>query len=371
MRLCILKPNHNAYSETFIDRQIRLLQPVKVIYEGWYPSIEDSGRSFLPFPFHLLAFRGVFRNLAPALYHTWYTRQLMRYFRKNRIDLVLANYGPMGVRVMDACQAAGIPLVVHFHGFDAHHHDTLLKFGKAYRRLFTLSDALIAVSGDMKTSLLELGAKEEKIWFNPYAVDARLFSQSNPAEADPVFVFVGRFAPKKDPLLLLRSFQVVLKEIPEARLLLIGEGSLLPPARLLAEELGIAKRVEFAGRKTPEEVAAALGRARAFVQHSLTAPDGDKEGTPNTILEASSSGLPVISTTHAGIKEAVIHGETGFLVEEGDWAAMADYMIRLGKDSLLAKQMGEAGRKHILSAYNLERQKNTFEKIFKTTIPTA
>lgn len=368
MRICILKPNHHAYSETFIDRQIRLLQPVKVVYEGWYPTLEeDSGRSFLPFPFHIRLFRGIFRNLFPAFYHTWYTRQLKKYFHKNKIDCVLANYGPMGVSVMDACHAAGIPLVVHFHGFDAHHRDTLRKFGAAYKSLFELSHALIAVSGDMKTSLVELGADEKKIWFNPYAVDAALFSESHPAEADPVFIFVGRFAPKKNPLLLIRSFRKVLVKVPEARLVLIGEGSLLEPARALAEELKMADRIEFAGRKSPSEVASALRHARAFVQHSLTAPDGDKEGTPNTILEASSSGLPVISTAHAGIKEAVIHGKTGFLVGEGQWEEMAEYMIRLAENPLLAQELGTAGRTHIQAAYNSERQADTFKKIFETT----
>lgn len=372
MRICILKPNQNAYSETFIDRQIRLLQPVKVLYEGWYPTIEeDSERSFLPFPFYILFFRGLFRNLLPALYSSWYTRQLEKYFRKNNIDLVLANYGPMGVSVMDACRAAGILLVVHFHGFDAHHNATLLKFRKLYPRLFEFSAALIVVSGDMKSSLLALGADEKKVWFNPYAVDAGLFRQSNPAEADPVFIFVGRFAPKKNPLLLVRSFQKLVQEVPEARLILIGEGSLLEAARALAEELNIADSIEFAGRKSPSEVAAALGRARAFVQHSLTAPDGDKEGTPNTILEASSSGLPVISTVHAGIKEAVVHGETGFLVEEGDWEEMARHMIRLAQNPLLAQQMGEAGRKHMLANYNSEKQAGTFKKIFETIVQST
>jgi len=366
MRLCILKPNHKAYSETFIDRQIRLLQPVKVLYEGWYPTLEeDSGRSFLPFPFYIRFFRGTFRNLAPALYHTWYTRQLEKYFRKNKIEGVLANYGPMGVSVMEACRAAGIPLVVHFHGFDAHHYDTLLKFRAAYSRLFTAASALIAVSGDMKASLLELGADESKVWLNPYAVDAGLFRQGNPAETGPVFVFVGRFTAKKNPLLLLRSFQRVLQEAADARLILIGDGGLLEPARALAKELHISERVAFQGKKSPAEVAEALQHARAYVQHSLTAEDGDMEGTPNTILEASSSGLPVISTAHAGIKEAVIHGETGFLVAEGDWEEMASYMIRLAQDPLLARQMGEAGRRHMLANYSTERQTATFRKIFQ------
>ncbi len=365
MRLCILQPNHNVYSETFIARQIGLLKPVKVLHEGWYPSVDgETGRSFLSFPFQFLFFRGTFRNLLPRLYHAFYGRQFKKYLLKNRIDLVLANYGPMGVSVHDACRAAGIPLVVHFHGFDAYHSPTLEKFRAAYTEMFAYASALIVVSGDMREALLKLGAPEDKVVYNPYAVDTEVFHAANPAQAGPVFIFAGRFTPKKEPSLLIRAFQKVVEEVPEARLVLIGDGSLLAPARALALELGVADRVEFTGSKTHTEVAAALGEARAFVQHSLTARDGDKEGTPNTILEASSRALPVVSTVHAGIKEAVVHGKTGFLVEEGDWQGMARQMVRLARDPELAQQMGEAGRQHILRHYNAKRQQNTFYQIF-------
>ncbi len=90
--------------------------------------------------------------------------------------------------------------------------------------------------------------------------------------------------------------------------------------------------------------------------HSVTPETGEKEGTPLSILEAGAAGLPVVSTFHAGIPEAVIHNQTGFLTEEYDIAKMAEYMIELAKKPDLAQQMGEVGRDHIKNTYNLNRQ---------------
>src|SRR5690606_38663847 len=96
----------------------------------------------------------------------------------------------------------------------------------------------------------------------------------------------------------------------------------------------------------------------AFVQHSMTAPDGDIEGMPVAILEAASSGLPVVSTYHAGIPEAVLHGQTGFLVEEVDVDGMAAYMVKLATDPLLARNLGLAARKHMEQDYTQQVQMN-------------
>lgn len=367
MRICLLKPNKGEYSETFIARQVNLLDPAVVLYDGWYPTLsQPSDKSFLPFPFNLKIFRGSFRNLFPNIYHTYYTKKFSRFLREQKIDLVLANYGPMGVSVMDACKLAKTPLVVHFHGFDAHHHPTLIKYENAYRKMFKEGVSTICVSVDMKKKLETLGAKN--IYLNPYAIDSELFSQANPKSADKVFVFVGRFTAKKNPMLLVKSMAKVIAEVPDAKLIMIGDGTLYTKTKELTQGLGLEKSIEFWGSKDPADVSTALKSVRAFVQHSLTAEDGDMEGTPNTILEASSSALPVISTFHAGIKEAVIHEETGFLVNEGDWETMADYMILLARDPELATSMGLNGRKHIIKNYSVEGQVNTLKKVFEAAV---
>ena len=92
-----------------------------------------------------------------------------------------------------------------------------------------------------------------------------------------------------------------------------------------------------------------------FVQHSVQPSYGDAEGTPNTILEASAAGLPVVSTKHAGIPQAVVHDETGFLVEEYDVRGMTKAIITLYNDKSQCKRLGVAGRKHIKTNYNIDR----------------
>ena len=74
-----------------------------------------------------------------------------------------------------------------------------------------------------------------------------------------------------------------------------------------AKRLGIDQYVEFSGSMAPADIADAMRRARAFVQHSLRAPDGDEEGCPVSIMEAQLSGLPVVATFHAGIPDVVLH----------------------------------------------------------------
>jgi Glycosyl transferases group 1 len=103
--------------------------------------------------------------------------------------------------------------------------------------------------------------------------------------------------------------------------------------------------VTFLGEQPHDVVAAELRGARAFVQHSITAVDGDSEGLPNSVLEASATGIPVVSTRHAGIPEIVVDGTTGYLVDEHDVPAMVTQMERLLGDPALAATLGRAGRR--------------------------
>jgi glycosyltransferase involved in cell wall biosynthesis len=111
-----------------------------------------------------------------------------------------------------------------------------------------------------------------------------------------------------------------------------------------------------------------MQKARAFVQHSVTAHDGDAEGTPNAVLEAGASGLPVVATRHAGIKDSVIEMKTGLLVDEGDIDGMAQHMIRLAKDSALAASLGKAARERILTEYSMDKSIQNLWAIIDSTL---
>ena len=135
--------------------------------------------------------------------------------------------------------------------------------------------------------------------------------------------------------------------------------------------LGLSGAVELQGVRSQAEVATAMQHARAFVQHSITTHDGDSEGTPVAVLEAGASGLPVVSTQHAGIKDAVIHEKTGFLVEEGDIDGMAEQMTRLAKDPQLAAELGTAGREWVSSEYSMVISINRLWSFIEATLPTT
>lgn len=355
--ICIVSPNKNAYSETFIQAHIKHLPAhVEVLYGDWFPrySASDDKPIFSPWARRIGAvLERVLRNGKAMAYME--RESLRRFLKSKGIVAVLAEYGPTGSHIADVCSKAGVPLIVHFHGFDAYDEPTLAKYGGAYRHMFDIAEAIIAVSRDMEQQLLSLGAPREKLFYNPYGVDTDLFSGADPASVPPVFIAVGRFVDKKAPHLTLLAFREVASRFNEARLVMIGDGELWEACKQMAKALGIAEKVHFLGPRPSEDVAAWMRKSRAFVQHSVRASYGDSEGTPVAILEAGASGLPVVATRHAGIKDVVIDGETGFLVEEGDVDSMAKCMCKLAENSLLAKKLGDAGRRRVCSEFTLER----------------
>jgi len=149
---------------------------------------------------------------------------------------------------------------------------------------------------------------------------------------------------------------------------MIGDGPLWGTCQRLAEQLEITDRVSFLGVREHAEVAARMQSARAFVQHSITALSGDSEGTPVAVLEAQASGLPVVSTRHAGIPDVVLEGQTGFLVDEGDVDGMAQAMIRLAQDPNLAQSMGAAGRARVEAEFSMDRSIANLWQIIETAI---
>ena len=111
-----------------------------------------------------------------------------------------------------------------------------------------------------------------------------------------------------------------------------------------------------------------MQQARAFVQHSVTTSYGDSEGTPVAILEASASGLPIVSTEHGGIVDAVLHNETGFLVPECDVDGMAHFMLQLALNPNLAQKLGQAARQHMQSNFSMERTIQLLWQILSTAM---
>jgi len=296
------------------------------------------------------------------------TKYLSKYLIKNRIQAVLAEYGPTGAAVMDACRMANVPLIVHFHGYDAHRKDITSSYKHLYRQMFGQASAIVVVSSKMNKQLIELGAPPEKIYYNVYGVETDRFKATDPGKNPPRFLAVGRFVDKKAPYLTILAFKELLNHFSSARLVMVGDGPLLETCTQISKALNIRNSIEFTGPLKHDKVAMLMQKSRAFVQHSVTSGSGDSEGTPVSLLEACASGLPIISTRHAGIKDIIIENEFGFLVDESDIQQMAKHMITLAQQPELALSLGKNARNHILKHLTMEKSINNLWKIISDQI---
>lgn len=363
-RLCVVTPYLPTVSETFIRGHVERLPAKTLLVHGWPPSVGDAPVLSWPTRVGYKIQKRLSRNGATD--ET--TAAYMAAFREFRADCVMAEYGPTGVDVLDACTKCDVPLVVHFHGYDASQRDVLANYSESYRAMFRQAAAIVVVSRDMQRKLIALGASAEKVHYNPCGIDCREFAGAEPQNATPVLLAVGRFVEKKGPQFTLRAFARAREQATAARLRMIGDGPLLDECRSLIDQLKISSAVDLLGAQPPSVVQQEMRSARAFVQHSIEASNGDCEGTPVGIMEAGATGLAVIATRHAGIKDVIVEDETGFLCDERDVDRMAEHMLRMINDPALAGEMGRAAHARIEQHFSQEQSDARLWEIIATSI---
>lgn len=155
----------------------------------------------------------------------------------------------------------------------------------------------------------------------------------------------------------LQACHEVKRKIPEVRFLLIGDGPLRRELEGLAAALSLEKDVLFLGSR--QDIPELLALMDVAVLPSL------EEGFPNAVLEAMAAGKPVVATRVGGIPEAVIHGETGLLVQPKDPQALADAILALLDDPQLAEEMGRAGQERVKKEFSLDRMIREMEGLYE------
>jgi colanic acid/amylovoran biosynthesis glycosyltransferase len=360
--ICVVLPSPIGYSETFLKAHVDNLSTAVNYLQDYPIDIDDV--------FPKQRYSRWTEQLVHRLRICWHRYAVnpikkiyvRNFLRRRKVDVVLAEYGMTAIGAASVCKQLNIPLVVHFHGYDAYLTEVLNRHERAYRKVFKYANAIIAVSKHMRDQLIALGAPAEKIFYNPYGVNIDKYKRA--MLTSPVQVIsVGRFVEKKAPYLTILAFKKVLDRLPEARLVMIGTGPLHDVCCKLIKALNIEDAVELKGALDHDDVAALLQQSTVFVQHSLVPASGDTEGTPVAILEASAAGLPVVSTKHAGIADVVIHGKTGFLVDEGDIELMSEYIYKLLNNPELAREMGQNGWEYISATFSMERSISQLREI--------
>jgi glycosyltransferase involved in cell wall biosynthesis len=176
------------------------------------------------------------------------------------------------------------------------------------------------------------------------------------ADGEFAVTTVGRLEPPKGHEVLLRAAPRILAAAPAARFVLVGEGSLGPALRRLADALGVAHAVRFVGVRS--DVRSVLAVSDLCLIPSL------REGFSVTMLEAMSVGAPIVATDVGGNAEAIVSGESGLVVPPGDPAAIAAAAVTLLLDREAARALGAAARRRFEAHFTLERMIAETERLY-------
>lgn len=286
--------------------------------------------------------------------------------RALRPALLHAHFGRGGALALPIARALNIPLVVTFHGGDAtkeRHYRRRLLPPVYQRRLAALTREaalFVCVSGFVRDRLLARGFPAEKLTVIHQGVElAAAPATPAAAAAPPDILFVGRFVEKKGAARLIEAARILRGRGSAPPITMIGDGPLA--ARLREQASGLAG-LTFPGWLSNDEVRRRMRSGAIVCIPSLTAAGGDAEGLPTVIFEAMAEGAALVASRHAGIAEAVEHGENGLLVPEGDPAALADALEQLIRQPELRRRLGRAARRTASERFDAVRQSRRLEE---------
>jgi colanic acid/amylovoran biosynthesis glycosyltransferase len=368
-----------APTETFIGNQIVSLKefsPIVLTHhrkDGHSYPIKEivCVKDLLPRPWGILdkTMYGMFRSATAKA-----VDMLANYALERNAKLLHFHYLVDGRFFLPLKRKTGLPGIVSGYGYDVSLFPKLYAgCGKYYLRpLFDVMDWFLAMSQDMKRDLVDLGCPEGKIIVHYFGTDTRRFAYPERKYRDGEKVTIlacGTLEIKKAQHLILQALRLMEEQKMinrRFRVEFVGDGPMLPLLQRQVAEYGWMDRVTFCGRIPHHEdrLIKAYQEADIFSLPSITVKS-DKEGIPGTIVEAMASGLPVVSSYHAGIPEIIESGKEGILVREGDIEAMAQAFAGLINDVSLRKELGQAAAKRATTELDLHQGTARLEAIYR------
>lgn len=303
-------------------------------------------------------------------------REIIRELRPHILHTHTAKAGAIARAAALVSGAARPPILVHtFHGHVLKGYFDPVRtafFKKVERSLARVTDALVAVSPEVRDELVAAGiAPREK--FSVIRLGIPLEERLGDATADldyrrlygiseSAFVvgWVGRMTDVKDTDAVLEIVRAARDRGLEAVLVMVGDGPDRVRLEQLAHDIGIARSTFFVGYQP--EVAGYYRLFDAFLLPSVN------EGTPVSAIEALASGTPVVATRVGGVPDVVRDGEDGFLFEPGDTDGAAERLALLASDATLRSALGASGRERVLRRYSVSRLVEDVDRLYRSLL---
>ena len=310
------------------------------------------------------------RSLGYRALHSWDSiRRVLRFsdwLRDQQIRIVELHSPEAQFLGCWAARRAGVPVIVSGRrnlGYNYNWKSRLQNriTNGTVDRFLANSQVVIQRIGDIET--IDRGRFD--LIYN--GVDLERFDRDSEKEVTDEFANACREAvmvsvaanlrPVKNLKMFLRAAHQVVEARDDVRFALLGAGPEEADLRQLVGELGISQHVLFPGAKVP--VAPYLRRS------AIGCLSSDSEGFSNALVEYMAAGLPVVATDVGGAREAVVEGDTGYLVAAGDYQAMARQILKLVRDPSLREKLGAHGRANVESDFNLDRQMTAYHTLYE------
>ena len=306
------------------------------------------------------------RHEPPIVYRGEYG-VLNRLLSRRNADLMHVYFGHTGVHLLPFIKRWPKPVVVSFHGMDIMPREDKPGYLDNLKDLLKTIPLVMARSHSLKERMLELGCPEEKFRLNRTGIpldNFPLIDRQAPSDGGWHFVQACRLVEKKGLDVALKAFARFSADRPRARFTIAGEGPLRKELDGLVDELGLGEKVTFAGFLGENALRELYHSAHIFVHPSQITADQNQEGIPNSMLEAMSTGLPVVATHHGGIPEAVDDGVAGLLSAERDVDGLLDHMEKLASDPGLWSEMGRRASADMHENFEQSAQVRKLEGVY-------
>lgn len=283
--------------------------------------------------------------------------QPAEFVKKNNVSLLHAHHGQLGILLLPFKEKTNLPLVTSIRGRDATLANQPVGYLENMKMLFDQGEEFYPVCQYLAERILAWGCPPEKIKVLYGGVDLDQYPYSKPVSSGSHHILsVGRLVEKKGHHLLMKAFQKIKMKFPDATLTIIGRGELQHELTSLATQLNLGESFQLLQHLPKDQVREYMKKADVFCAASLEATNGDVEGIPNTLKEAMALGVPVLSTTHAGIPELITHQKEGILVRENH----VDELVE-GLDFMLTRQdlwesFTLAARRKVEQSFDLKKQ---------------
>jgi colanic acid/amylovoran biosynthesis glycosyltransferase len=297
---------------------------------------------------------GVLRSVAPFLDQKPYDIVHCQFGTLGHLGLLLKETGLVRGKLVTSFRGYDISYYINAHG------------SQVYRLLFRKGDLFLCVSEFIRKKIVRLGCDPQKAVVHRSGVEVSDLRLSGPrSKGNTRIVTIGRLVEKKGIEYGIRAVAQILKRRRDIEYNVAGAGPLTNRLQRLIDELYAGDSIKLLGWKTQAEIGDLLRTSDILLAPSVTTKKGDEEGIPGVIMEAFATGLPVVTTYHAGIPEVVEDGMSGLMVRERDSDAIAEALRRLVEQPELRATMGRNGRRFVEEHCDIDKLNDRLATIYQ------